>query len=340
MRRRLISTAVGTLAAAAAVAVPVTMASAATTVNVPATAGPSTNGGTGVVATGITVKGSVSVSATGTVSDATGSNVGPAGSGNCTNACFQASLPRLALIGQVGKNGAWQLVGAGPTTLSGNGPLSLAVNDSNYRDNTGAFSASVSTSSTTATSLTITASASRITAGQGVTLSTTLTRGGTPMANTTVALLAAKTGTTTFKQVATATTDANGVAKSTRHPSFNTTFEWSFAGSGNASPATSPTKAITVRTKVTLHVFDTTLGSGQPLVVWGATSPNKWGVTITIYRHTKAGNTKLGAVKVRSDGTWGFSHRVHSGSASVFAHIPATARNAAGASPKVGFSAA
>lgn len=339
MRKRVTTLLAGLAAAAVAVVVPFSTADAANPVNVPGTAGPTASGGSGFVSSGVTVKGNVTVSASGTVSDAGSSNVGPGGSGSCST-CFQSTLPRLALIAQIG-NAQWQLVGAGPTTLKGNGALQFAVNDSAYGDNTGAFSASISSGTgTTATSLTITASASRITAGQPVTLGTTLTRGGSPLANASVTLLAKLTGAATFGRVVTLTTDANGVAKSTRRPRFNTTYEWQFAGNGNSSSSTSPTKAIAVRTRVTEHVFDATLGSGQPLVVWGVTSPAKPGIVITIYRHTQAGNTKLGAVRVRKDGSWGFSHRVPAGSATVFAHIAATAHNAAGNSVRLSFSRA
>ena len=66
----------------------------------------------------------------------------------------------------------------------------------------------------------------------------------------------------------------------------------------------------------------------------------KAGTTITLFRHTSAGNTKIGTALVRADGTWGFAHAVPAGSASVFARIPAVSGNAVGFSPRISFSVA
>lgn len=191
-----------------------------------------------------------------------------------------------------------------------------------------------------ATALTISASAGRITFGHTVALGTRLTSNGTPVANQSVALLARPAGASTFTQVATATTSATGTATLTRRPAHNTFFQWRYAGTKQYAASTSPTKWVGVRTMVTIHAFATHLAKGQPLVVWGLTAPNKSGATITIYRHTNAGNTKLGTATVHSDGTWGFARTVHAGTASVFAHIPFVTGNAANNSVKISFTAA
>jgi hypothetical protein len=326
-------------ATATGIAVPLTAADAATSVNVPATAGPAAQGGTGVVATQVNVSGSVTVTASGTITTAPNQSNGPDGApGQCGGGCFQPSLPRGALIGEIG-SGAWQLVGSS-VTLNGSGALSLAVNDTAYGDNTGAFTASVSSSSPIATSLSIAASPATVYANSAVTVSTVLTRGGSPQPNANVVLVGEAAGSTTFKRGGSALTDANGAAKMTVHPQVNTTYEWTYAGNNSTAAATSPTKFVGVRTRVTIHTFDPTLAAGQTLVLWGLTSPAKPGVVVTIWRHVGTKNVRIGAVKVHSDGTWGWGRRVRSGKASVFAHIPVTAGNLAGNSVRLKYSAA
>ena len=123
-----------------------TFATAHGGITVPGTAGPEDNAGTGIVDAGLSSPGQVTISATGSVNIADnpnfGQNVGPNGDPNGQCDCFQPSLPAYSLIAQIG-NGAWQEVGAGPTTLSGTGEIFLAVNDSDYSDNSGRWTASV-----------------------------------------------------------------------------------------------------------------------------------------------------------------------------------------------------
>jgi hypothetical protein len=54
-----------------------------------------------------------------------------------------AGLPAYSLIGQIG-TGTPFFVGTGPTTVSGEGTLSLAFNDGLYTDNSGFFVATIS----------------------------------------------------------------------------------------------------------------------------------------------------------------------------------------------------
>jgi hypothetical protein len=343
VNKRVVLAVAGAAAVGVIAVIPTLSAGAATSVSVSGTAGPASLGGSGIVNTGMSTTSSVTLTATGTVfgNAAKTQSAGPGGNGSCTSACFKPTLPRLALIGRVGAN-PWKTVGSGPTTLSGSGQLQLAVNDAAYGDNSGTFTASVTapTPGQAATSLTMTVSATTITATHTLTLRTRLTRSGAALPNATVALLARPAGATAFKQVTTATTNSSGAASASQRPMHTTAYEWFFAGDKNSAATTSAIKSVSVRTEVTIHVFDPTLGSGQPLVVWGLTRPNKHGMTIRVYRHTSAGNTKLGTATVRRDGTWGFSKRVHSGSATVFARIPAGGGNVAGTSSRLSFSAA
>jgi hypothetical protein len=123
-------------------------AAAGSDVVVPARAGPVVDSGSGAVDTGVSVAGSVTVSATGTINGSTnpsfGQNIGPNGTGVCSASCPLPGVPEWAVIAEIG-SGPWQLVGAGPTILSGNGELFLAVDDDYYGDNSGQFTAAIST---------------------------------------------------------------------------------------------------------------------------------------------------------------------------------------------------
>jgi len=70
---------------------------------------------------------------------------GPGGTASlCDGSCLLAGAPIGSLLARVGA-GPWQLVGAGPTTLTAAsaGLLEFAVNDNFFTDNTGAFWATV-----------------------------------------------------------------------------------------------------------------------------------------------------------------------------------------------------
>lgn len=115
------------------------------TVQVPAQAGPAGYpGATGEVDTGVCVRRSVTVTATGAI-DIGGNAHGP--QGDTTTAAGPGfplqGVPRWSLIGRLG-NGPWQYIGAGPTRLVGHGELYLAVNDDFLSDNSGSFTANIS----------------------------------------------------------------------------------------------------------------------------------------------------------------------------------------------------
>ena len=63
---------------------------------------------------------------------------------NATYPCTAPDLPAYALIAQIGDTGAWQFVGAGPTTLTGTGEVFFAYNDGRYDDNTGSIAVTIS----------------------------------------------------------------------------------------------------------------------------------------------------------------------------------------------------
>jgi len=115
---------------------------------VPGTAGPIGEGGTygqwggtGLVETGVIAAGQVVLTATGTVNASTntsfGQGVPPAGNG--VDVCDTSCLAAWSLVVKIG-DGPWQQGQNGPVTLSGTGPVVLAVNDGWYGDNSGGFS--------------------------------------------------------------------------------------------------------------------------------------------------------------------------------------------------------
>jgi hypothetical protein len=77
-----------------------------------------------------------------------GSLATPAGNGSpCVASCLLPSAQFGALIGRIGEQGSWFLVGFHKTlTASGAGMLHLAVNDTVYDNNIGAFNANASVS--------------------------------------------------------------------------------------------------------------------------------------------------------------------------------------------------
>jgi uncharacterized repeat protein (TIGR01451 family) len=96
--------------------------------------------------TGLNVQGSVTITAIGSWSyDGIHYN-GPGGIPCCTNSQFlNPSAQAQSLLGRIGTTGVWTEVDGGPTTLSGNGELYLAMNDAagTFGDNVGSLDATL-----------------------------------------------------------------------------------------------------------------------------------------------------------------------------------------------------
>jgi len=122
------------------------VASSAWAVDVPATSGPaSLPGTTPFVDTGVSVQGSASISASGTINIGYGANDTPDGDPTGESCGLQCPAPTLdywTLIAKIG-NGPWQEVGSGPTTVVGTGEVYLGVDDDGYTDNSGDWTATV-----------------------------------------------------------------------------------------------------------------------------------------------------------------------------------------------------
>ena len=122
------------------------IASSALAIDVPATAGPAGMAGTtGFVDTGVSVEGSASISASGTIDIGYGPYDTPDGDPpgvSCSTQCPEPTFTYWSLIARIG-DGPWQEVGSGPTTILGTGEVYLAVDDDGYTDNSGDWTATV-----------------------------------------------------------------------------------------------------------------------------------------------------------------------------------------------------
>lgn len=128
-----------------------TRAVADVSVVVPATSGPSGSAGsTGFVDTGVSVSGAVTITGSGTINLAPpvrpdAQNITPDGdpqNRSCSAQCLAPNLKLWSLIAEIG-GGPWQEIGSGPTTIDGSGEVYLAVNDDDFTDNSGSWSADV-----------------------------------------------------------------------------------------------------------------------------------------------------------------------------------------------------
>jgi hypothetical protein len=179
-----------------------------------------------------------------------------------------------------------------------------------------------------------TASTSTTTAGHHVTLTGTLTSNGTPKAGQTLQLWAKTYPAASFHKVSSSTTNGSGVATSTQSPLVATRYEWRHPD-GLYAAATSTGKSVGVRTALTENVADTTLTANQPLVLWGTTTPSHSGATMKLFRVAHGRGVRVMSTKVRSDGTYLFSHTLPRGTDVLFASIAAGHGNLANKTPRV-----
>ena len=176
-------------------------------------------------------------------------------------------------------------------------------------------------------SLTMAATASTITAGRSTTLRTTATLGSDPAAGRSVDLYAKPAGASTYSLVDSAVTDSSGMASIAVSPTHNTTYQW------RSGDRTSAEKAVKVRTKVTAKAADATLRPGQTLSVQGLLTPTKPGYTVTLWRKTSSGRSKLATGVDRSDGRYTITKKLtKSGAYKVYVTVPAGDGNVAGKS--------
>jgi hypothetical protein len=181
---------------------------------------------------------------------------------------------------------------------------------------------------------TISASKSKVVYGGTVTLKSTLTGDASPVSNASMQLWAKQASWSSYRHVADATTNDNGVASKTVTPKMNTTYQWRFVGDLERQPANSGTRAVGVARKLTIKAADTTLRKTQELKVSGTEKPAKAGSIVSVWRDG-ARTVKIGSATVHKDGTWSLSADIPKGTFAVFAKSPADARFLAGRSRSI-----
>jgi hypothetical protein len=182
-----------------------------------------------------------------------------------------------------------------------------------------------------APALTSATSATTIVATKPVGLSTTVRGDGVPMVGQSAELWARTYPSTTYRLIALATTNASGVATSTQFPEVQTTYRWHVDIPG-FDAATSPTRTVNARTRLTANVLDSTLGSTQALVLWGSTRTARSKQVVTLVRRTSSGLKTLAKTHTRSDGTYFFQQILRKGSYRLFTKIGAGQGDVAGTS--------
>jgi hypothetical protein len=133
-----------------------------------------------------------------------------------------------------------------------------------------------------ATAARISGTPATITSGEPVTVSGRLVKGTTASADwlpgQPLALFSHQTNTSQpWRQIATVTTNAEGLATSVQRPTVNTEYNWRFAGTAEWAPSATPAFRVTVRTKVTASLDRTRVGVGSPAVLSGTVAPNHAG---------------------------------------------------------------
>jgi hypothetical protein len=178
-------------------------------------------------------------------------------------------------------------------------------------------------------------STSTVTAGRGVIVKVAArTAGGSPIVNHTVKLMAKTYPNPTYRLLTTRQTNAAGVALLTERPLAATTYKW-VMDPVDYAPATSQTRAVAVRTKLTANVKDRTLKKSQKLVVKGKTYKPRPGSKIQLRRKTSHGSKLVQKVTVAGDGTYRFKHTLPTGKQHVYVHIGGGNGELAGNSPTV-----
>lgn len=146
-----------------------------------------------------------------------------------------------------------------------------------------------------------------LTAGAAGTLSAVLKSGTTVLTSKPVEVWAKPYGASSYTKVATVTTDGYGLARYAIRPTVQTAYYFKYAGAEPSyGSAQSAVQTVYVRTKITKNVYDTTVTTTQPVLVYGLTVPAKPGTIVTLYR----GTAGIGSARVASDGTYLIQARI------------------------------
>ena len=176
------------------------------------------------------------------------------------------------------------------------------------------------------------ASALTVNSGAAATLSATVTSGAAAVPSARVQLWAKAFGATVFTPIASATTNAAGVASVVVKPTKNTAYKWGYDGVANlteASPVLSAQRVVNSRIVITTRPLATSFRTTSKLVVIGATTPAKPGATVSVYvkKSTALSYVLAGTAKVASNGSWVFSKALAKGSWKVYSKIASQTGN-------------
>jgi len=181
-------------------------------------------------------------------------------------------------------------------------------------------------------------SASTITAGNKVTPSVTVSvKSQTDNSGFDVTLSEKTAGSSTYRKVATRTTNSAGVAtapaqKLTRTTSYRWTYvplEFSIYAAG-----TSKTVTVTVAPKVTLHLAKTVIGKHGSLHASGVVTPTSGPAKVTL-QAKRSGRTVTATGRERANGSYSITKRLPAGRYRVDVHVGKDATNGAATSQHV-----
>lgn len=174
-----------------------------------------------------------------------------------------------------------------------------------------------------------------MTAGRRVALTGTLTdAGGGLYASHDLVLEAKRYGSSTFTQIATAETGAEGgPATADVTPTKRTAYRWRYQGSESTEGSSSETFRVEVRTAVAARPVSTVVSVSDPVVVRGATTPKKPGYTARLWRTTANGPVRLASATIKRDGTFRLeANPGKTGTWKLYVTVPAGDGNLAGKS--------
>lgn len=189
------------------------------------------------------------------------------------------------------------------------------------------------------TTVSMSATKSTLVFGQQVTLSSDATQMGFALPEGVGIDLWMKPAGKPWSKHSTILTNAEGRVSKTLTPKVTTEYQWRFPSYGANEPSKSTVKKVGVKAKVTIELLDDRLRRGDRMKAVGKATPNKQGVTATLWRQSATGNIKLGTATVRSDNTYRIVSSIITarGSATwkVFVTVPAEGGNLPGKSPLV-----
>lgn len=172
-------------------------------------------------------------------------------------------------------------------------------------------------------------------AGTPQTYDAVLESSGTPISGAPVTLMARtyESGTS-FVPVAHGTTGADGSVEVRAALRYTSLVEWTYAGSDQFAPTTSPGFVFHISSRVFAHALDTTLSRRQPVVVVGRSAPLKPGQRVSLWRGDipamipNQSFTRIAVGRIRADGTFRLAARfVHPGTKRLYVKVAAGSGN-------------